>query len=140
MLVGFLERKICEVLPQPTRFQSPQIGEKIERKRMSFALFIFQTKLPSAIKCWSYLFFHFWSFSFLNVGLVFFCMGPFQCYVVWVSPIFFFIFFFFFFLVLVCFFSHQTPVLGFYFYLFIIIIILVLDSWIIKFPFIHYLF
>ena len=111
MLVGFLGRKYCEVQTfshQLTRFQSPQIGEKIARKRMSFALFMFQTKLPQHHQMLVFSFLSFLvfllfkcclslllygSFSMLRCFLwggpcvgggvwFFFCMGLFQCYVV----------------------------------------------------------
>ena len=73
---------------------SPYWRENSKQKNELCSFLYFRQNYPSAIKCWSYLFFHFWSFSFLNVVPVFFfCMGPFQCYVVWVSPFFFFFFF-----------------------------------------------
>ena len=127
--MGFLERKNCEVLPNPTRFQSRHIGEKIASKKMSFALFYISDKTtpaPSNVR-WSCLFFHFWSFSFLNVVPVFcFLYGSFsmlRC----VSLTF--LFFLFFGCSSVSFLTRNQFWVFIFIYLFIIIIIiLVLGS------------
>ena len=105
-IISGFQRRVSGIFRKEKLWGSPQTYQisvspnwrENSKKKNELCIFYISDKTtpaPSNVR-WSCLFFHFWSFSFLNVVPVFFCMGLFQCYVVWVSPIFFFFFIFLF--------------------------------------------
>ena len=130
-------------LTKPTRFPSPQIEEKIATKGMSFGLFMFQTKLPQHHQMLVLSFLSFLVFLLFKCFLSLLLYGSFsmlRC--VSLTYLLHLLFFLGAHLFL---FSPDTSFGFIFIFIFIIIIIIiiiivVLGSWIIKFPFIHYLF